>query len=338
MKQLALEEARPVGPPLLPTAHLLDRTHANDPTAVYLARLAPGSRRHIAADRLFAHAAGTLAVRLPLGATSVRAHKRAPRASRGALCPFQCQSSPRRAPRRLEGDLAAWAHVCRGVRARSRCHFRLRHDLTGRSRARRRRAANAVRRVHSGDAGAWCAGRALFALLYGAGLRRAEATNLELADVDRETGEVKVLHGKRRKQRLVYLSSGGRDALEGWLRFRGDAPGPLLRAVGKGGAVRDRRLPADSVYRIVKAAAKRSAVKEFSPHDLRRTFVSGLLDAGADISVVKEMAGHASISTTVRYDRRGERAQKKASELLHVPYAGSGVVAAAGPRESRSSR
>ena len=142
---------------------------------------------------------------------------------------------------------------------------------------------------------------------------------MELEDVNRETGEVKVRHGKRQKQRLVYLGAGGREAIEGWLRFRGEAPGPLLRAAEKGGRISEGALPADSIYRIVKSAAKRSAVKEFSPHDLRRTFVSGLLEARADISVVKEMAGHASVSTTVRYDRRGERAKKKAAELRAVP-------------------
>ncbi len=66
--------------------------------------------------------------------------------------------------------------------------------------------------------------------------------------------------------------------------------------------------------------ANQARVKKFSPHDLRRSFVSDLLDPGADIAVVAKMAGHASVTTKARYDRRGEQAKVKASTLLHVPY------------------
>jgi integrase len=81
-----------------------------------------------------------------------------------------------------------------------------------------------------------------------------------------------------------------------------------------------------AIYNLLAKRAVRARVKDFSPHDLRRTFVSDLLDAGADIATVAKMAGHANIQTTARYDRRPEEAKQKAAELLRVPYRKRGLV------------
>jgi site-specific recombinase XerD len=162
---------------------------------------------------------------------------------------------------------------------------------------------------------------ALLAILYGGGLRRAEVVGLDLGDFDKDSGAI-VVNGKGRKQRRVFLTGGARAALDGWLGHRGDEPGPLLLPVMKGGTIVHRRMTDQAVADRLRLLGGRAKLAHFSPHDMRRTFVGDLLDAGADIATVQQMAGHASPTTTSRYDRRGERAKQRAAGLLHVPFSG----------------
>jgi integrase len=92
-------------------------------------------------------------------------------------------------------------------------------------------------------------------------------------------------------------------------------------AVSKGGRLdTSKPMSSQAIYNLLGKRAAEAGVKEFSPHDLRRSFVSDLLEAGADIPTVAKMAGHANVQTTARYDRRPEEAKRKAARLLHVPY------------------
>jgi site-specific recombinase XerD len=125
---------------------------------------------------------------------------------------------------------------------------------------------------------------------------------------------------KGRKDRLGYATNGSADALNDWLVARGGDPGPLFCRINKGGRITIRRLTDQAVLHVLKKRAVQAGVASFSPHDLRRSFISDLLDAGADISTAQQLAGHANVTTTARYDRRGEATRRKAAELLHIPY------------------
>jgi site-specific recombinase XerD len=94
----------------------------------------------------------------------------------------------------------------------------------------------------------------------------------------------------------------------------------LFCNINKSGRITIHRLTDQAVLHVLKKRAVQAGVASFSPHDLRRSFISDLLDAGADISTAQQLAGHSNVQTTARYDRRGEATKRKAAELLHVPY------------------
>ncbi len=160
---------------------------------------------------------------------------------------------------------------------------------------------------------------ALLALLYGAGLRRAELAALGRGDWLPDGALLRVL-GKGDKEREVPLPPGAVLALADWLALRGDGEGPLFCPINKGGRLDGRRMTEQAVYGILQKRATEAGVDDLSPHDLRRTYVGDLLDRGADIATVQKLAGHADVSTTARYDRRGGAARRAAADLLHVPY------------------
>jgi site-specific recombinase XerD len=163
---------------------------------------------------------------------------------------------------------------------------------------------------------------ALLAILYGAGLRRAEAAALVYGDWNRETNELRVI-GKGNKERLASLPSGAVRAIEAWLLERGPlvASAPLLCGITKGGKATGQPLTTQAIWKALQARALRAGVEKLSPHDLRRSLAGDLYDAGADGSTIQKQLGHANINTTALYDRRGQEARRKALDLVNVPFA-----------------
>ena len=164
---------------------------------------------------------------------------------------------------------------------------------------------------------------AILALLYAAGLRRSEVVTLDLADFDTESGGLKIIASKGNKARTVYLGNGAKAALQGWINVRGDATGPLLYRVRKGGNIVSERLTDQAIWVILEKRFRLAQVKPFTAHDLRRTFAGELLDAGVDLVTVQHLMGHASPVTTSRYDRRDEKAKMDAATKIHFPMVGA---------------
>ena len=168
---------------------------------------------------------------------------------------------------------------------------------------------------------------AIIGVLYGTGLRRSEIVKLDCPHYKQDRHELTVYSGKGRKDRLVYVPDGAREAIKDWLRLRGSLAGPLFCHVNKAGRISRRRLSGQGIWHILQKRGGQAGVEAFAPHDLRRSCITDLLAAGADIFVVQQLAGHADPKTTMRYDRRGEVAKRTAARKLDVPYFGGKLAA-----------
>jgi len=139
--------------------------------------------------------------------------------------------------------------------------------------------------------------RAILELLYSSGLRVSELTGLNVGGLDLRENLVRVL-GKGRKERIVPVGRKAHEALRAYLEARGalgdDQP---LFVNQRGGRLTPRSVQRHLKVRLLKAGV----LKDISPHALRHSFATHLLDGGADLRAIQELLGHASLSTTQRY-------------------------------------
>jgi site-specific recombinase XerD len=172
--------------------------------------------------------------------------------------------------------------------------------------------------------------RAIVELAYAAGLRISELAGLTVGDVDLRRGEVRVL-GKGRKERMSLLGAPARDALEAWLgvgrpALRARERGPDVGALflnWRGGPLSARGMR----ERIDRLGARAGLPDGVSPHTLRHSFASHLLDGGADLRIVQELLGHASLGTTQVYTHvspaRLRASYRAAHPRARLPAAGT---------------
>ena len=158
--------------------------------------------------------------------------------------------------------------------------------------------------------------RAIFELLFSTGLRVSELCALN-ADIDLSRDEFSV-RGKGDKVRVVFLSPSAKKAIAEYLKKRGDMGEALFIGYGKGGKEKDARLTPRSVERIVKQyAIKAGITRKVTPHVIRHSFATDLLEGGADLRSVQALLGHANIATTQVYTHVTDKHLREVHRAFH---------------------
>jgi len=154
---------------------------------------------------------------------------------------------------------------------------------------------------------------AILSLLLYLGLRRDELIHLNLSSIN---GRELTIHGKGAKPRISHVPDDAYNSLHNWLKVRKDKPGPLFYPVNRFGALINRRMSGQAIYSLTKKHCQQASIREVTPHDLRRTFITALIRSGVDLNTVRSLAGHQDINTTARYDRREEEETLCATSLV----------------------
>jgi site-specific recombinase XerD len=151
--------------------------------------------------------------------------------------------------------------------------------------------------------------RTMFLLMLRCGLRVSEVSSLPWAAMDFAQGTVRIDHSKGQVDRVVYLAPDVAKALQQWQRLQGAPPRYVFpsRVTRKGGGPLSARQIQNCMTRYLQLAG---ITKAYSPHSLRHTFATQLLNAGASLEVVKELMGHRSLDVTLRYTQLYDRTKR----------------------------
>ncbi|HAV1635166.1 TPA: tyrosine-type recombinase/integrase [Enterobacter hormaechei subsp. steigerwaltii] len=159
---------------------------------------------------------------------------------------------------------------------------------------------------------------AMLGVILGCGLRRSEAVGLDLCDIVTDERALRVL-GKGNKERLAYMPAGTWQRLRKWIDdVRGEKDGPLFTRIRRFDTLTNDRLTDQTVYHVLQVRQRLAGIAKCAPHDLRRTFATSMLDNGEDLITVKDAMGHAGVTTTQQYDRRGEARLRTARDRLDL--------------------
>lgn len=159
---------------------------------------------------------------------------------------------------------------------------------------------------------------ALIGVILGCGLRRSEAVSLSYDDLMFHEKALKVL-GKGNKMRVSYVPAGAWQRLMVWIeQIRGEHAGPLFVRIRRHDTLTEDRLTDQAVYHILQVRQQQTVNVHCAPHDLRRTFATAMLDNGEDLITVKDAMGHSSVTTTQKYDRRGDERLRRARDHINL--------------------
>lgn len=160
-----------------------------------------------------------------------------------------------------------------------------------------------------------CRDVAIVLTLCGSGLRAGELVKLERRDYD--NGILTVRQGKGRKYREVHVADAVDKAIRAWLKVSANkADSALFSRIQRNGKVASKPLTTTGLTGVLAELQQTSGIARFTPHDMRRTFITRLLEQGVDINTVRQLAGHSDISTTTRYDYRDEGMKVNASRRI----------------------
>lgn len=158
---------------------------------------------------------------------------------------------------------------------------------------------------------------AILLVMRNLGLRRNEIVDLKLENLDLETGEVKIEGAKGNKSRIDFVSKQTLDAIQRWIAVRNGSPSDsLFVTLNRGGNITDRKLTTQALYQMIKRRCDNQKLKDITPMDLRRTMITRALESGVDAITVAQRAGHSSVDSTKRYDKRSSQRLKVVAELL----------------------